>query len=158
MHPNELLYLTNPQKPGKVKQKEQNLPIILLSIFLGISLLVNIFLALVSTRVIDFAPATANKSYTTYNSPTDLDSKAYQGELVQFRADPFDLTAIKGKSNEYMWRFSKADGKDYGIVLRFPLTLKPVATGIGLYSGKALSREVYGESKVLVIQIEGVKG
>jgi hypothetical protein len=158
MHPNELLYLTNPQKPVKAKQKEQNLPIIMLSIFLGISLLVNIFLALVSAKVIDFAPATTSKSYTAYNSPTDLDSKAYQGELVQFRADPFDLTAIKGKSNEYMWRFSKADGKDYGIVLRFPLTLKPVATGMGLYSGKALSREVYGESKVLVIQIEGVKG
>jgi hypothetical protein len=95
MHPNELLYLTNPQKPGKVKQKEQNLPIILLSIFLGISLFVNIFLALVSTRVIDFAQATTSKSYTTYNSPTDLDSKVYQGELVQFQADPFDLTALR---------------------------------------------------------------
>jgi hypothetical protein len=157
IQPNNPFYTLQPvTTTPNLQHKKDRVVIILLSTLLGISLFVNIIMGLNSTGVVNLSPE--SRTYTTYNSPADLDSKAYQGELVQFRADPFDLNVIKGKSNEYMWRFSKADGKDYGIVLRFPLSLKPVATGIGLYSGKALSREVYGESKVLVIQVEGVKG
>jgi hypothetical protein len=132
--------------------KNQKVIIISLAILLGLSLILNIGLGLISLGV--FKPANSPSTYTTYSDGIDLDNKSYIGELVQFRVRSDELLPGKTK-NEYIWKYA---GRNYGVVLRFPDNLRPVTTSTGLYMGKYIARAPFENSSLPVVQIESVKG